>query len=675
MLQKLFNPKAVAIIGASSEPGKVGFALMKNLMEGASRKLYPITLSGENVLGLPSYKLVNDVVDSIDLAVIAVPAASVPSVLKDCGKKKIPFVVIISAGFGEVGREGRNLENDIKKIARKYRIKILGPNCLGVLDMHAGLNATFCARAPLKGSIAFISQSGALASAIFDWGRTEGLGFSKFVSLGNEAGLTETDILKYLANDRDTNAIIMYLERVTDGRKFFELAKRIMPRKPIALIKAGRGKKGAAAVASHTGSLVPSDSVFEAACAASYVISAKSLHELFGLAKLFKMGITAPVTNIAILTNGGGPSILAADLIEQSVHLELVELREAAKTALRKALPPMAAVSNPVDIIGDAPALRYEKVLQILAAEKNVDGIIVMLTPQMMTESEKTVDVLLAFKASKALIPVFMGGEAVFPALQKIKDGGLANFGFAEDVVVALNALNSRYRKKIPSATHSSDMIKPTLLGFSETKKIFARYGIPLEGKLARKRNEVGKVLRGLSPPFAIKVSSPDVIHKTELGAVVLNIATPDEALSAWDTIMKKVRTKLPKAKIEGMVIEEMRKGKEVIIGLKRDPVFGPVVVFGLGGIFTEILEDVSMRLAPVNKRDAEEMIKEIRGFPLLRGMRGEKSVDMKALTRLIVNVSRLGERKEINEADLNPVIVDSKKASVVDARIIRYRK
>jgi acetyltransferase len=690
-LQKIFDPESVAVVGATEDKNKVGYSLVWNLLRGKTRKIYPITLNKDKILGLTAYHSVLEVEGKIDLVLIAIPAEFVPQTLVECGKKKVPFVVVVSAGFKEMGGEGKKLEEKIKEVARRYKISLLGPNCLGIINSQADLNATFAAEKPLAGKISFLSQSGATGTAMLDWSRNAGVGFSKFVSLGNEAGLTELDFMEYFAKDGDTDALLIYLEKVTDGRKFMELAKEITKTKPIVVIKAGRSPRGSAAVMSHTGSLAPADAVFTAACRECGIITVESLREFFDFTKLFRMGILRPLRRLAVVTNGGGPSVVAADLIDLSRSLELAELPVATQSALQKVLPPMAATGNPVDVIGDAGSKRYDDALKILTAQKNIDGIIAILTPQMMTDAHAVAGVLVAHTKEKPIIPVFMGGPAVQKGIEVLQKGSLANFDFPKDAVEVLDAMFPASKKspaKPPTGKSGAQNAgqNQKMADFPATLKLLSRYGVKIPGVLLRRKDELAATFKKFKnepltrPNFAeqnfgglaMKIISKDIIHKTDAGGVRLNLKTEDDAAKAWDGIIKSAKSKNPKAKIQGMFVQPMAKGKEVIVGMKRDPIFGPIIVFGLGGIFVEALKDTSMRVAPVNIAEAHKMIEEIKGYKILRGLRGERSVNMGALAKIIVAVSKLSlAHPEIKEIDLNPVIADSKKASVVDARII----
>jgi acetate---CoA ligase (ADP-forming) len=683
-LDNFFNPKSVAVIGASSDKSKVGYAVMVNLCVGRengegptfAREIYPVSISESEILGLKTYKSISDVTKvrpSLDLAIIIVRADIVPQILNECGERGIKSVIIISAGFKEIGEAGKILEDKVKEIANKFGITLLGPNCLGTIDSQTDFNASFGAKKPIKGSIAFLSQSGALGTSILDMAVKEGIGFSKFISLGNEAQLTEMEFLEYLADDLDTKAILIYLEKLSDGKKFMELASEITKKKPIVVLKAGRSARGLEAVMSHTGSLAPEDSVFGAALKQSNVIAVNSMREFFNMAKLFQLGIMKPLSNLVILTNGGGPSVVATDLVDLSKSLSLVELSDSTKEALRKVLPSMAAVGNPIDIIGDALSLRYEEVLKILSIENGIDGIILMLTPQMMTEVEATAKLIVQYRNKKPIIPVFLGGPTIEKGLEYLIENKIVNFNFPVDAVEALDdlAFGEIKTKILFKQQKINNGAGSKMMDFDKMTGLLKDYDIPLAGILLK---EKGKLITAISKlgngPYAMKVISNNIVHKTDAGAVQLNIKSLEEANIAWNSMEKKVLKENPNAQIEGFLIQRMGVGREVIIGMKRDATFGPTILFGLGGILAEAIKDTSLRIAPIGKNEALQMMQEIKGASILNGMRGERPIDFDVLADIIVNISRLSiEHSEIKEIDLNPVMVTNMAAVIVDAR------
>lgn len=681
-LENFFNPKSVTVVGASSDKRKVGFALMSNLLSGKKLEIYPVTLKEKEILGVPAFGSVLDVPGSIDLAIIAVRADMVPQVLEDCGKKQIPNAIVISSGFKEmVGSAGKDLEKRIIEIAAEQKITLLGPNCLGVIDTGNDLNASFSGRKPLAGKLAFLSQSGALGTAMIDWAVGEGIGFSKFISLGNEAQLTEIDFLKYLEEDNDTSAILMYLENINDGPEFMKIVSRITPKKPVIVIKAGMGSHGNLAAMSHTGALAPQASVFISACKQAGAVTVSSLRGFFNIVKVLSQEpkINPPVQRLIILTNGGGPSVVAADLTDRSRSLSLAELSEETKEALRKVLPPMAAIGNPIDIIGDALSERYEKALDILSGVENADGIMVIITPQMMTEVAETAKVLAKYKNKKKIFPVFIGGPEMQAGRDELIKSGMVCFMFPRDVTDSLDYI-ARNAPKLKSSLHHSqpigDSAEGRMMEFENILSLFSEYNIPVSGKFIKVKEDLDNALRECgNGPYAMKAISNAAVHKTEAGAVVLNIKNLEEANTIWEELWQKF------GQLEGILVQKMvggpafakaSAGKEVIIGTKKDNTFGPTILFGLGGVLAEAIKDTVIRISPIEKEEALKMMHEIKGIKILEGMRGEPPVNFDLLADILVNLFRLAlTHPEIKEIDLNPVIVTDASATIVDARVM----
>ncbi|MCX6781971.1 MAG: acetate--CoA ligase family protein [Candidatus Magasanikbacteria bacterium] len=678
-LKTLFNPRTVAVIGAADDPKKLGYALVYNLLQNKKRKVIPVNPSFKKVLGLRCFSSLSKVKDKIDLVIIAVKPEIVPLVLKDCGEKKIPHAIIITAGFKEIGGAGAEREKELKAIAKKYKINIVGPNCLGVLDTESNLNGTFGSETmPKKGPVAFISQSGAVGTAMLDWAMKNNVGFSKFVSIGNEAGATENDFLEYLGKDRCTSAILMYLEGITDGKRFMRQVKKISAKKPVVILKAGLSERGLKAVASHTGSLAPSREIFRTACRQSGAILVDSLGAMFNLAKLLNGGLYSAPNEWVILTNGGGPSIVTADLIESTPNLNLFAPDEALKNKLSKVLPATAALNNPVDIIGDALSDRYEAALKILTADKKVKGIMVILTPQKMTRIKETAVIVAKYASKIPIIPLFIGGAAATEAEKVFTKHNLVNFIDPYAAVEAVSSLASPIKKKedadnrIPSEDAGPMMRQ---MRFNECVAMLYQQGLKISGDFIAKKENLRRFSEKNKFPWAMKVMSEQIVHKTDVGGVRVNINSLAEAEKAWKEIYTAVTKKMPGVKIEGFIVQPMSSGREVIIGMKRDPSFGPVIVFGLGGVFVETLKDASMRISPINDADAMAMIYEIKAAAILRGVRGEPSVDISALAKIIVAVSKMAEKhKNIKEIDFNPVMARPDGADIVDVRIMVER-
>ncbi len=677
-LKYLFNPRAVAVIGAADDPKKLGYAIVNNLLQNKKRKVIPVNPSFKKVMGLHCFSSVLKVKGKIDLAIIAVKPEIVPLVLKDCGEKKIFNVIIITAGFKEIGGVGVEREKELKVIAKKYKINIVGPNCLGVLDTASNLNATFGSETmPKKGDMAFVSQSGAVGTAMLDWAMKNNVGFSKFVSIGNEAGVTENDFLAYLSKDRDTSAILMYLEGITDGKKFMRQVKRISSKKPVIILKAGLSERGVKAVSSHTGSLAPSHEIFRTACRQSGAILVDSLGSMFNLAKLLNTGLFRAPNEWVVLTNGGGPSIVTADLIEATSNLGLYSPNDSLKNKLSKVLPVTAALNNPVDIIGDALADRYEAALKILSADKNVKGIMVILTPQKMTQVKETAAVVAKYAKKIPIIPIFIGGASADEAEKIFAKHGLINFIDPHAAVEAVSLLATAVKKKININENISTFAAPSTrqLRFNECAAILYQQGLKISGDFVTKKENLRRCSDKIRFPWAMKVVSEQIIHKSDLGGVRVNINSLAESEKAWLEISSAVTKKMPGVKIDGFIIQPMSSGREVIIGMKRDPSFGPVIVFGLGGIFVETLKDASMRISPVNEVDALAMISEIKANAILQGVRGEQPVDTRYLAKIIVAISKIAEKhRNIMEIDFNPVMARPDGADIVDVRIMVKR-
>ncbi|MEM2272776.1 MAG: acetate--CoA ligase family protein [Candidatus Bathyarchaeia archaeon] len=694
-LDAFFNPKSIAVVGASREPTKVGHRVLKNLIEGGfSGTLYPINPNADEILGLKCYKSVRDTPSEVDLAVIVVPARAVPSVLEDCGAKGIKGVVIISAGFGETGREGAQLERELVSICRKYGMRMQGPNCLGIISVQNRVNASFAPAMPLPGNIAFVSQSGALGSAILNWAIGSGIGFTKFISLGNEADLNAADFIEALGEDEDTKVIGLYIEGVKNGERFIEVAKRVSRKKPIVAVKAGTTSAGMRAVSSHTGSLAGSDAAFSAAFKKAGVIRVNTLEELFNLVLAFGSQPPLKGRRILIVTNGGGPGILAADACEKS-NLELPLLEHDIIEDLRKNMPPQASLSNPIDVLGDADEKRYKIAIEAGLKSGNVDGIIVILTPQAVTPSEKVAEALAEIGriSSKPILASFMGFEESSTVIKTLKGSRIPNYAFPEQAAYVLKSmyeytliLNSPIEEKISKVEINADKILEVIqrvrsegrsaLTINEAITVADAAGIPMpKAVVAKNREEAGRLADELGYPVAMKVISPDIIHKTDIGGVILGVKSRAEVEENYEYLLRRVRAVIPRAKVSGVLIQKMApRGKEVIVGAVRDPQFGPLMMFGLGGIYVDFLRDVSYSLCPLTRAEAARMIEETRTYALLRGVRGEPPSDINSIIDVMLRVSEvMMQFEDIAEMEINPLFVyESGEGCLgVDVRII----
>jgi acetyltransferase len=694
-LEAFFKPKSIAVVGASREPEKVGHRIFRNLVEGGFKgQLYPINPKADEILGIKCYGDISDVPDQIDLAVIAVPAKIVPMVAEECGKKGVKGLVVVSAGFSETGREGTQLEKELLAVCQKYDMRMQGPNCLGFISTQSCMNASFAAAQPTVGNIAFISQSGALGSAILNWALQNDVGFTSFISLGNEADLNAADFLEALADDEQTRAVGLYVEGVKNGRRFVEEAKKVSERKPVIALKAGTTDVGVRAVSSHTGSLAGSDTAFSAAFRKAGVLRVNTLEELFVLVLAFEDQPLPKDRDILIITNGGGPGILTADACEKNglglplLEFELIE-------ELRSLLPPHASLNNPLDVLGDADESRYELALKAGLKSQNIDGIIVILTPQAMTPSDKVAEVIAEVRRSsdKPIITSFMGLDNDSIAVQTLLKNNIPNYPFPESAAFALKMMydyGSILKKpneepsfsaqidveavrQVLSEIRADDRLVPTI---DESFRIAQQCGISVpKATIARSPDEAGQMADSIGYPVALKVVSPEILHKTDLGGVVLNVASRAEVERNYDIILGKIQGLMPQARIFGVLVQEMvPKGKEVIVGAVRDAQFGPLMMFGLGGIYVNFLRDVSYRLSPLTKSEAKEMIEETKAYTLLRGVRGESPSDVDSVVDVILKVSQImSQFEEIVEMEINPLFVyeERKGCVAVDIKMV----
>ncbi|MFX1512053.1 MAG: acetate--CoA ligase alpha subunit [Promethearchaeota archaeon] len=680
-LDYLFSPDSIAIIGASRRKEAIGYAIVKNILDsGFQGKIFPINPKATEILGLKCYKSISEVDDDIDLTVIVIPARFVNSILEEIGQKGTKVVICISAGFREVGGEGTELEEEMRKIGIKYDMKILGPNCLGVISTE--INASFAHANALPGEIAFMSSSGAFCTVTLDWSLSVGLGFSHFVSLGNiveDCGISPIDLLNYWKNDPNTAAILAYLEEISNGAEFMKAARDA--KKPIVVVKSGRTSAGAKAASSHTGSLAGSDNAFEALFKQSAVIRAYTTEELFDYAAALSMMPMPKSNRICIITNAGGMGIMATDSVE-GAGLELANLTHNTVNRLREVLPAAASLHNPVDIIGDAPPKRYKDSIEIIVEDDNVDGVVVLLSPQAITAPDEVAQILveIAQNTDKPILTCFSGGDSVEPARKKLMMNRIPSYPFPERAVAAMGGLTRYSRLKAQIEVRDivplviDDEIKQkvhaifevvradyrTVLTEEEAKRVAAAYGIPVQlTKLAKTRAEALQFAKEIGLPVVMKIVSPDIMHKTDVGGVRLNVQE-NEVEETFDQIMQSARVNVPHADLRGVLIERMvPKGKEIFIGMVKDPQAGPLLAVGLGGIYVEVLKDVSFRVAPISQADAKAMIEEIRSYPLLAGVRGEPPSDIDGIADILVRVCALAQDfPDLVEMDINPLFV-----------------
>lgn len=691
-LSTLFNPSSIAIIGATEKQGAVGRTVVENLKAiGYAGKIYPVNPKRDSILGLKAYPGIGAIGEPVELAVIITPSKVVPAVMRECVAAGVQYGIIISAGFKEAGPAGRELEQKVVNEAQQGGLRFIGPNCLGVVNMHAQLNASFAPSIPPAGKISVISQSGALCVAILDWATSCGLGLSKVVSFGNKADLSEVDFLRAFAGDPDTNVVAAYLESISEGDRFMEVAAEIANIKPVVVLKVGVTQAGAQAASSHTGSLAGADMAYWAAFKRSGVIRAENFEALFDYALAFATQPLPEGSRLAIITNAGGPGIMAADAAEL-LGLRLPPPSAATRERLAEALPPTAATGNPIDVIGDAEPERYIKSLELIQEDENIDGILVVVTPQNMTAPLELARQLKAVhNGKKPLLTAFMGGKEIATAKEFLMEAGIPNYPAPTRAVAAFKAMADyalwrcrppRVVTRFPVNRRRVDRVvqRQVRSGIQqvsevEAKEILRAYDFNvLDGFLARSAEEAVEAAERMGFPVVLKISSPDIIHKSDFGGVRVNLANGEQVRDAYDLMMLRVQRRAPSAQIRGAFVEKMgTKGREVILGMTRDPQFGPMLMFGLGGIFVEVMKDVTFYLAPITRDEAMQMLKGTRSYALLQGARGQAPVDLEAIAGALQRISQLAtDYPEITELDINPFIVGEvgTEAYVADARM-----
>jgi len=702
-LDIVFKPASVAVVGASTRAGTVGNDIFRNLLFNEFHgSVYPINPKANNVLGVHCYHDLLQVPGKIDLAVLIVPASAILQVVDQAIEKGVQALVVISAGFKEVGHQGAELELQLRDKVRAAGVPLIGPNCLGVIntDPAVRMNAAFGRKMPGPGNLAFLSQSGALCTSVLDYAEERHMGFSKFISFGNKADVNEIDLLEYLANDPTTDVIAMYLEDISDGRRFIETVRKIFweTHKPMLCLKSGRTPEGAKAVSSHTGSLAGSDSVYDALLVQSGVQRVDTIAELFDSAALYCTQPLPRGARVAIVTNAGGPGIMATDSAVR-FGLKLADISDATKEKLKTSLPSTASLRNPIDVIGDARADRYRSAVRTVLEDDQVDMGMVILTPQSMTDIEETAAVVpdAVRGIKKPVVCAFMGAKDVAAGVNILRKAGIPNYPFPEDAVRSLAAaerlvsLHEIPRREMHifkdlDVEKAKGIIDEVLDGHekryltqSECRPLLECYRLPLlRSAVVQSAEEAGQVADSFGSPVVMKVMSADVVHKFDAGGVLLNIHGREEAAAAFEKITKNVSRAVPNAHIQGMLIEEMAsKGVEVILGASRDSRFGPLMMFGLGGTLVEVLKDVSFRLAPMWKISAERMVRQIRSFQVLDGFRGSPPSDVDAIVDTLLRLSEMVcNHPEISELDINPLIVHAqgKGCSVADSRVMLRR-
>ena len=693
-LEKIFKPKSIAAIGASDSEGSVGNALIKNLLRGGfAGRVYPVNPKRDTIQSVPCYHSVSDIPEKIDLAVIATPARAVPSVVEECGRAGVGGLVILSAGFAEAGAEGKAMYQDILKKAQRYKMRIIGPNCLGFINPSLGINASFAADMALPGKIAFISQSGALCTGILDWSIEQGVGFSHFVSIGSMVDVGFADLIDYFGNDPNTSSIIIYMESLKDSRRFMSAARAFARNKPIIVLKSGKSEAGAKASMSHTGSLAGNDAVYEAAFRRAGIISVERIAQLFNIAQALAMQPLPDGNRLAIVTNAGGPGVLATDFLTSNGGA-LAELSEETMSKLDELLPQHWSHNNPVDVLGDAGAEKYREAVKLCNADENVDATLVILTPQEVTDPSAIAEALASVKTQKPVFACWMGESQVRNGREILEQAKIPNYLYPESAVDVflkmyhysknlelfyetppnvpekLNFEKAAARKLIEDIRNSGRYQLTEL----EAKQLLNYYDIPTPpGKVLQSPAVAAKYAAEIGFPVAMKIASPDIAHKTEVGGVRLDLQSEAAVEAAFQEILTGAATHAPEAKIEGVRVEKMvKKPYELLIGSKKDPIFGPVIVFGTGGIYVELYKDTSMGLPPQNMALSQRIIENTKAYKLLQGFRGMPGVDLEQVQFLLVKFSYLlMDLPEIKEVDINPFAIDEHGGLALDAHIV----
>lgn len=694
-LASLFKPKSIAVVGASKTPGKIGHSVLTNIIaSGYQGELYPINPRETEILGRPCYPDLASVAGRVDVAAIAVPPAVLMEVAEQCGQAGVRFLIVITAGFKESGPQGAQRERDLVALCRRYGMRMVGPNCLGLMDSHTPYNASFSKDSPLRGEISFLSQSGALCLAILDWSFAQGLGFSKFVSLGNKADLNEVDFILDAAGDQYSRVALAYLEDVADGKRFLEVVGNASRQMPVVILKSGVSQSGAQAASSHTGALAGSDLAYDLAFRQTGVVRARTMEELFDLATVFTTQPLPQGSRVAIVTNSGGPGIVATDAVEQA-GLVMARFEPETIESLRPGLPVTANLYNPVDVIGDADWKRYAFSIERVLDDPNVDILTVLLTPTAVIDIPELARFLVAQRAKhphKPIVTSFIGGKSIDEAVRVLRAGGIPNYVFPERAIAAVRGL-VHYAAAIKRPQHLGTTEAPgkdpararaifdraradgrqALLGH-EAAAVAQAYGIPVPVlKLAKTADEAVELADRAGYPVVLKIASPQILHKTDVGGIKVGVKTAAEVREVFAGIMASVQAKAPEAKVYGIEVQNMLPaGRECIIGLSMDPTFGPMIMFGLGGIYVNVIQDVSFRLVTgLTREEAHQMITETKAHTLLQGFRGEKPGYIEGVVDAICRIAALvADFPEISELDVNPLFVYGDSVVALDCKI-----
>jgi len=702
-LDAIFKPTTVAVIGATEKEGSVGRTILWNLLRSPfGGTVFPVNPKRPSVLGIKAYPDIASVPEKVDLAVIVIPAPFVPPVIKECAEAEVKGVIVISAGFKELGPEGAALETQIMEEARKGGVRIIGPNCLGVMNPLNGMNATFASTMARPGNVGFVSQSGALCTAVLDWSHHHNVGFSLFISIGSMLDVGWGDLIHYLGKDPTTKSIVIYMESVGDARSFLSAAREVALTKPIIVIKAGRTEAAAKAAASHTGALTGSDEVLHAAFRRCGVLRVESIADLFYMSEVLAKQPLPKGRRLTILTNAGGPGVLATDALIADGG-ELTELSDETMKALNGLLPPHWSRNNPIDILGDADAKRYAEALKIAAQDPSSDGLLVILTPQAMTDPTQTAEELkkVVKGLDKPVLSSWMGGPDVIAGREILDQAGIPSLPYPDKSALIFNymwryAYNLRGIYETPMMLkESEDLVAKrdlatgiiekvrgsgrTILTEFESKSVLAAYDIPIvETRIAKTEDEAVQAAEEIGYPVVLKIHSETITHKTDVGGVRLNLRSEEKVRNAFEKIEKSVKANYGPGDFLGVTVQPMVRleGYEIILGSSVDPQFGPVLLFGTGGQLVEVFKDRALGLPPLNTTLARRMMEQTQIYTALKGVRGREPVDIAALEGLLVRFSRLAvEQRWIKEIDINPLLVSPKGLLALDARILAYDK
>lgn len=693
-LEKIFNPHSVAIVGASQTQGKVGYEILTNMISaGYEGKIFPVNHNAESIEGLRCYRDLESIGEVPELVIIVIPAKFVPEIMRQCAKIGVEAVIIITAGFKEIGEEGRELEKQVVRIAKQSGIRVVGPNCLGVIDTSNRLNASFGGDLPRKGTIGYLSQSGALLAAILDTANAHGIGFSKLISIGNKADVNELDVVEAFDTDPETKVIAGYLENISDGSEFVSQVEKISQHKPILLIKSGGTSAGAKAASSHTGSLAGAETAYGVVFERAGIIRCNSIKQQFDYAQAFANQPLPGGKRVAVITNAGGLGIMAADAVERQ-GLTFAKPSDETVEKLAGVLPVAANLMNPFDVLGDALADRYEFALDVVLDDSNVDVVLVLLTPQAMTKSAATAEAIAGVcrkKPEKPVFACFLGAGKVEEGVKILRENKIPQYDSPESAVSAIKVttdyvrwcsrpkrvvkLFAVNRRKVENVIerHLRQGIRE--VGETESKEVLEAYGfVTPKGSIATTAEQAVNIAEQIGYPVVMKIWSPDILHKSDVGGVKIGLQKSLEVMDAFDLMMYRIPKKMPEANILGVLVQEMcTGGKEVILGMNRDIRFGPLMMFGMGGTMVEVLQDVSFYLAPLTAEEAKQMLINTRTYRMLKGVRGETAVDIEAIAEGLQRLSQLvTEFPQIQELDINPYVVGPEGTTpiAVDARM-----